>query len=294
MPTNLNLVDRMYLAYLAIIAVLAIWSGHSGFRVALLHGVIAILILLLAASSTRCSAGRFLHSWYPLAMFIFSFEQVARYSLVLAPHWQDFRVIALEQRIFGISPNLWLMRFASRHFSEFMDAGYFSYYPLFPVVAGLLYGRKDKNRDKERRPFRVLVLRAVVMYLISFTVYLTFPLEGPRHALAGFQVPPPGWLFSWLVGMIQGGAGVHGNALPSSHVALALLCAISAQRHLPRLAPLLWISVTLICVGAVYDGYHYFSDVLAGFGVALTSIAITRLMMDPVSRSEQHISATHT
>lgn len=293
MPPNLNLVDRLYLAYLAAMAVLAIWNGRSGFGLALAHLAIAILILLLAKSSTRSSTGRFLHAWYPLAMFIFSFEEVVRYSLVLAPHWQDFRIIAFEQRIFGISPNIWFMRFASRPFSEFMDAGYFSYYPLFPVAAGLLYARKDKGGDKERRPFRVLVLRAVVMYLISFAIYLTFPLEGPRRALPGFQVPPPGWLFSWLVRIIQAGAGVHGNALPSSHVALALLCAISAQRHLPRLAPILWFSLSLICFGAVYDGYHYFSDVLAGILVALTSAAITRLMFDPIYRFEQHIAATH-
>lgn len=293
MPTNVNLVDRLYLAYLAAMAVLAVWRGRSGFGIALAHLAIAILILLLAAGSTRSSLGRFLHSWYPLAMFIFSFEEIARYSLVFAPHWQDFRIIALEQRIFGISPNLWIMRFASRPFSELMDAGYFSYYPLFPVVAGLLYGRKDKARDKERRPFQLLVLRCVVMYLISFAVYLTFPLEGPRHALPGFHVPPPGWLFSWLVRIIQSGAGVHGNALPSSHVALALLCALAAQRHLPRLAPFVWISFLLISVGAVYAGYHYFLDVLAGIMVALTSAAISRLMTDPIYRPEQHIAATN-
>jgi len=140
----------------------------------------------------------------------------------------------------------------------------------------------------------MLVLRSVVMYLIAFAVYLTFPLEGPRHALTGFQVPPPGWLFSWLVRLIQGGAGVHGNALPSSHVALASLCALSAQRHLPRLAPILWVSVSLICLGAVYNGYHYFSDVVAGILVALTSTVVARLIKDPISRSEQHITATHT
>lgn len=294
MPPKLNLVDRLYLAYLTGMAVLAIWSGRSGFRLALAHLVIAILILLLAAGSTRSSAARFLHSWYPLAMFIFSFEEVARYSLTVTPHWQDFRIIAFEQRIFGISPNIWFMRFASRPLSEFMDAGYFSYYPLFPVVAGLLYARQDKDRDREKRPFRLLVIRSVVMYLIAFALYLTFPLEGPRHALAGFQIPPPGWLFSWLVRLIQGGAGVHGNAMPSSHVALALLCALSAQRHLPRLAPILWVSVSLICLGAVYNGYHYLSDVVAGILVALTSAVVTRLMKDPISRSEQHITATHT
>jgi len=33
---------------------------------------------------------------------------------------------------------------------------------------------------------------------------------------------------------------------------------------LPRVAPWLLMIVVLMCVGAVYDGYHYASDVVAG------------------------------
>ncbi|HEU5415544.1 MAG TPA: phosphatase PAP2 family protein [Candidatus Angelobacter sp.] len=280
MFARLNLVDRLYLFYLTAVAGLAIWGSHSVLRIALAHCAIALLIVLLAMNAHRSKVIRFLHDWYPLAMFIFSFEEIARFSLALAPHWQDASIIAFEQRVFSTSPDFWA-KHGSRLLSEIMDLGYFSYYPLFPIVAGCLYARE------ERRPFHQLVLAAVWMYLISFCVYLAFPLEGPRRALPGFHAPPPGWLFTAIVGVIQSGAGVRGNALPSSHVALALLCAFSAQRWLPRLAPFAWTALCLICLGAVYDGYHYFSDVLAGLLAALTSSRLSSLTVSLSCKIEQ-------
>jgi membrane-associated phospholipid phosphatase len=275
------MVDRLYLCYLAVVAGLAIWSSHSALSITVTHSIIVLLISLLARNAHRSAVIRFLHDWYPLAMFIFSFEEIARFSQVLVPHWQDFRIIALEQRIFSTSPNFWAQHAGSRLLSEIMDLGYFSYYPLFPIVAGALYA------EKNRRPFHHLVLASVWMYLISFCVYIVLPTEGPRRALAGFHAPPPGWIFSELVRLIQGGAGVHGNALPSSHVALALLCALFAHKWLPRVAPFIWISLCLICVGAVYDGYHYVSDVVAGLLVALTAAGLGSLTVSPSCKIEQ-------
>lgn len=270
---QLNLVDRLYLFYLAAVAALAAWSSHAAFKVIILHAAIGLSIWIIAVNQHRSPVIRFLHDWYPLAMFIFSFEEVARFSLAVVPHWQDLHVISFEQHVFSASPNLLVLRTYSRPLSELMAFGYFSYYPLFPVVGGLLYARKD------RQPFRNLVLESVLMYLAAFAVYIGFPTEGPRHALVAFHPPPPGWIFGWLVQLIQGGAGVHGNALPSSHVGLATLCALSAQRVLPRLAPYIWVSLCLICIGAVYGGYHYISDVLAGFVVALTAAALRSLIV---------------
>lgn len=273
MRAHLNFVDWLYLLYLAAVAALAAWSSPVAAKVIVLHAAIGFSIWILAANQDRSPVIRFLHDWYPLAMFIFSFEEVARFSLAVVPHWQDLRVISFERHVFSASPNLLAVRAYSRPLSELMAFGYFSYYPLFPIVGGLLYARKD------RQPFRNLVLESVLMYMVAFAVYLGFPTEGPRHALAGFHPPPPGWIFGWIVQVIQGGAGVHGNALPSSHVGLAMLCALSAQRVLPRVAPFIWVSLCLISAGAVYCGYHYSSDVVAGLMVALTAAALRSLIV---------------
>jgi membrane-associated phospholipid phosphatase len=52
---------------------------------------------------------------------------------------------------------------------------------------------------------------------------------------------------------------------------LAFVVLLFAYRFLPRIAPWLLFPILLMCVGAVYDGYHYASDVATGavLGIAL-------------------------
>jgi membrane-associated phospholipid phosphatase len=49
-------------------------------------------------------------------------------------------------------------------------------------------------------------------------------------------------------------------------------------RYLPRVAPWLLSPSVLMCVGAVYDGYHYASDVvtgaLMGIGLGMMGLAV--------------------
>ena len=104
-----------------------------------------------------------------------------------------------------------------------------------------------------------------VGYLICYATYLLFPTRSPANTLGVQQFGgAPGGLFHSLVGLIQNHAGVHGNAFPSAHIMLAFVVLMFAYRFLPRLAPWLLFPILLMCVGAVYDGYHYASDVIVG------------------------------
>jgi membrane-associated phospholipid phosphatase len=271
---RLNSVDWMYLVYLLGMSLLAALRRppRAAALILLAHGLIAVAIALLAACRDRSTVVRFLHDWYPLAMFIFSFEEVARFALSLSPHWHNDALVCIEEGAFGVSPNLWIGRFRSPWLSEVLDAGYFSYYPMFPVTGGLLYARKDK------RLFRELMVTSVLMYAMAFLVYLLFPTQSPLHAANSASVAVHGGAFTWLVSLVQRHAGVHGNAFPSSHVALAVLCVVFAFRH-ARIAGLALLPfLVLICISSVYDGYHYFSDVIAGILVALTAFGLARLM----------------
>jgi membrane-associated phospholipid phosphatase len=99
-------------------------------------------------------------------------------------------------------------------------------------------------------------------------------MEGPAHTLRHLVGPPPfEGPFHALVRLVQR-AGVHGNAFPSAHVAGALPPVIFAWRHAPRLGAALTLLVALMGPGAVYDGYHYASDVVAGIAVGAVAAAI--------------------
>jgi membrane-associated phospholipid phosphatase len=112
--------------------------------------------------------------------------------------------------------------------------------------------------------------------MCCYAVFILFPTEGPAHTLATFHdfALPGGGPFHWIVGLIQKNAGVHGNAFPSAHVAGGVVALYFAWRKLPKLGVALTPLVALLCVGAVYDHYHYVSDVVAGATVGLLAAVV--------------------
>ena len=259
------MVDSLYLGYLALIGLLSLLSENS-LRVLEIHIGIACFILIVAALDKKSRIARFLHDWYPLLMFIFCFEEVAKYSLSIVSHWQDSWFINLENALFRRSPNLWMRPFASPFWSEVMDIGYFSYYVMFMIVGGRLYTRENKQA------FHELTLSTVFTYFLAYMIYLLFPTQGPHHTTAALDEVPHGAIFNSMVRLIQQHAGVHGNAFPSGHVASAFVATFFAWRYLPRLGMVLTPFFILICISSVYDNYHYLSDVVGGIVIAVLGI----------------------
>ncbi len=268
-----NFVDRLYLLYLFALSLLIVvfhfrlphWSLYL-----LFHALGAAVILLLAGGARRSRVLIFLHDWYPALAFIICFEEVAALSLLVVPEWRDSYILALEARVFRTPPTVWLSRFQSRWITELVEVGYFSYFTYILIVGGALYAWRD------RRPFREVMSANVLSYMLCYLWFILFPTEGPAHTLAGLHAPPlHGGPAHWAVLLIQKIAGVHGNAFPSSHVAAGVVSVIFAWRYLPRLGTWLTPLVVLLCIGAVYDHYHYFSDIIGGLVFGPVAVAMT-------------------
>jgi membrane-associated phospholipid phosphatase len=272
-----NFADRAYLVYFAVVSglILVRWRHVPGAATLLLVNAVCIAIIFaLVQLAPRSPNWAFLHDWYPVAMPIVTFEQVSRLSLTLRSGWQDHYILNLESHLFPIPPTVWLGQHATGWTTELVEIGYFSYFVLLMIVAGTLYVRAD------RRPFRQTMDASVLSYLLCYVVFILFPTEGPAHTLAAkYQFAlPGGGPFHWVVLLIQKHAGVHGNAFPSAHVAGGLVAVIAAWRFAPKLGAALTPLMILLCVGAVYDRYHYASDVVAGlvFGAVPAWIMLRR------------------
>jgi membrane-associated phospholipid phosphatase len=277
MPTSWNFADRAYLAFFVVISGLILLRFRHVPEAAVLLLVNAICIatiVLLVRLARQSSNWAFFHDWYPLAIPIISFEEVSRLSLALRSGWQDHWIMSFEARLFPVPPTVWLGRHGTPWITELVEIGYFSYFLLLMIVAGTLYARAD------RLPFRRTMDASVLSYLLCYVVFIAAPTEGPAHTLAAQQnFPlPGGGLFHWAVLLIQNHAGVHGNAFPSAHVAGGMVAVIAAWRYAPRLGAVLTPLFLLLCVGAVYDRYHYASDVFAGlvFGAVPAWIMLGR------------------
>lgn len=263
-----GLTDRLFLVYFVGLGALILvlrdrvpgWTAWAG-----LHAAAVAAIVTLVNNRARQP---FLHAWYPLVMPLLTFHEIARLNLLIVGAWQDHHVLAFEAAIFAQPPTVWLGRFASPLVTEVLQAGYLSYYVMLPIVGGVLYARAEK------KPFYDLMAATVLAYMTCYVVFIAFPTEGPAHTLRHLHDEPlPGGVLHALVNLVQQ-AGVHGNAFPSAHVAGAVVAVVFAWRHVPVLAWPSTLLVMLMAIAAVYDRYHYASDVVAGALVAVLALVV--------------------
>ncbi len=262
----MNLTDRIYVAVHVALTVLVCtrYQQVEHWPWYVVWNLCAIAAILLFARKHRNQEGwEFGHDWLPALFFVTVFEEVSYLSLSLRSSWQNAHVVAFEAMLFPAPPAAWMHAHASAWLVQFLEFGYFAFYLLYPLVGGVFW--IGRERPTLANAFRKLTDALSVGYLICYATYLLFPTRSPANTLgvqqfAGAQTG----LFQSLVGLIQNHAGVHGNAFPSAHIMLAFVVLLFAYRFLPRLAPWLLFPVLLMCVGAVYDGYHYATDVVVG------------------------------
>jgi membrane-associated phospholipid phosphatase len=229
-----------------------------------LHAIVIALILALVFTAKRWPHA---HAWYPLLLPIIAFPEAAQLRDLLVDDWRDGYLLAIESAAFAEPPTVWLSRFRSTVFSEILQAGYLSYFLFLPIVAAVLYARDDKA------PFFGVMAAAVLGYLTCYVIFLVFPTEGPAHTLRHLHTQPlPDGPLRATVEFVQK-AGTHGNAFPSAHAVGAVVPVIFAWRYAPKLVPWLLPLLVLMCVGAVYDRYHYASDMIGGVLIGVVAAA---------------------
>jgi len=268
----MNLTDRIYIGvHSALTALLCLryhrtqhWLPYFGWN------LIAIALLLLLARKQRDgTAWEFAHDWLPALLFITVFEEVSFLSLSIRGEWQNAQLIGFESLFFRIPPPVWMHEHTSWWMVELLEFGYFVFYPLYPVFGGMFWAwRRSPRYDGV---FRCLTDALSIGYVVCYTTYLLFPTQSPANLLGVQQIASPHrGPFQAAVQLIQNSGGVHGNAFPSAHIMLAFVVLAFVWRFLPRAAPWILASNLLMCLGAVYDGYHYTSDVIAGALVGIT------------------------
>jgi membrane-associated phospholipid phosphatase len=258
--------DRLYAGWFAGLGVLVAWQRVDGWPLLVgLHAAAIALIALLVAGAGRVPAA---HAWYPLLVPLATFPEIARLNLMLVSTWQDAPLLAFEAWLFPEPPTAWLPRVTPVAVAELFRAGYLSYFVLLLIVAARFW------RRREEAPFRGVIAASVLAYLLCYVVFLAWPMEGPAHTLRHLAADPiAGGPLRDLVLFVQR-AGVHGNAFPSAHVAGALPPLVFAWRASRRAGTILAGLIVLMGLGAVHDGYHYASDVVAGAIVGGAAAAI--------------------
>ena len=189
-----------------------------------------------------------------------------------------------EQQLFGCQPALLFSQWISNPvFSELMDLGYASYYPLIVVV--LVFYFFFRNKDFTKAAFILLA-----SFYAYYVIYDLLPVTGPQYyygaigldkvAQAVFpnvgdffsthseRMVSPGWTEGLFYQLVE---GAHNSgerptaAFPSSHVGctmvIVLLAWYSRNRNLFYFVLPFFV---LMFFATVYIQAHYAIDAIAG------------------------------
>ena len=283
---RLRPLDVMTLGYLTVVAILvtlfharvAGWWQLVGCFVAA-----AAVAVGVVAAHERCPGLRWLEfaRWaYPLFFALALYEAVGRYALILRGHFLDAGMNAWEEWAFRGHPNIVVDRLASRPLTELLYLCYFGFY-LFFLIPPLVFFFRRRIADMERYVFTLMAA--------LYTCYLGFlvvPLAGPGTSLAGRFVPASlsGYVVVPLQKFIMANGDPAGACFPSAHVAGAWAATLVLGTLAGRRVFLSVLPLTIgLTVAVVYTRYHYMSDALAGFAVAIAVFALTRRSTSPAA-----------
>ncbi|MCK4305274.1 MAG: phosphatase PAP2 family protein, partial [Candidatus Eisenbacteria sp.] len=245
------------------------------------------LLLLVAVSCLRFVPRegypwlRWTRDWYPMFLIPLFYNYAQHLNRLVTTGYLDSRVVALEQAIFGLQPSeeLWRMVPAVA-VSELLHFSYVAYAPTILGVTLFLY------LARSRREFRLYITSVMTTFIFCSCVFILLPVKGPFQFFGPLGPEVKHAFFARVAHwMLRGGSSV-GTAFPSSHVAAIVCVWLVSRRSLGWLA---WIVLAIaigIFVGAVYGGFHYAVDTIAGLAVGLVMgllgpkihTAITRLL----------------
>jgi len=237
-----------------------------------------VLLATIAAATWAPQSPPWMRALVPLLALPFLYAELP--TLIAAAGHRgtfDAAVIQWEARLFGGQPAAtWARRIPSIAVSEMLHAAYLLYYAIIFSVPVSLYaaGRIDE------------LSRAVFVLLLTFVacfgIYIVFPVAGPRYVWSAPIGVPQGPVRSAVLWVLETGSS-RGTAFPSSHVAVSVTQSILAVRYLGRVGWLIPVVTAGLGVGAVYGGFHYLIDVVAGaaLGAVIPLLAIRRWRARP-------------
>jgi membrane-associated phospholipid phosphatase len=272
----------------------AIWPG--ALLVVYLTGTLALLLVAhtapvtgialhvatlaaIAAATWASLVPGWLRAWAPLMSLLFLYAEMP--MLIRAAGGghtvpRDSVVLGWEQAVFGFQPAIeWAARYPSIVVSELLHAGYLSYYPIIFVVPALLWLRG------RRAEFAEATFAIMATFVACFIAYLFFPVEGPRYSFHRFPGALDGHFRSLAVRLLEARSS-PGTAFPSSHVAVATTVVVLSFRYFERLGPAIALATICLALGAVYGGFHFGVDVIAGavLGLTVTVVSLAVLRRD--------------
>lgn len=274
---RLSPADKVFITYLLVLSALilfAIGRVEIWWQLLLLHAaVITVIVLFARVLAPRLGkVGAFLRGWYPVVFITATFKELTYLIPRLHPRDFDWELAAIDYRMYGVHPTVWMERFTFAPLTEVLQIIYASYYFL-PIILGAVLWRK---RQFEKFHFWVFVL--MLGFYLSYLGYIAVPAIGPRFILADQQSAPLTGVFFYetIRAALDRAEGITRDCFPSGHTELTILVLYYAHRFHRRTFRWMLAPGCLLIFSTVYLRYHYVIDVIAGAALAFLVIVIAK------------------
>ena len=240
--------------------------GHPELRgpllahLALLGGFGLLLGLALAGRLPWSGPLRVLAS---LGLVYVLYASLGRLGFLLHDGDADAALAALDARLFGVDPALWLDGRVGPALVEAMSFVYLYYLGLVYLSLALeCLGREESDGE-------AFLLGLTLTYAVAYVGYLVVPAHGPagHHAEQFAHALQGGAIHETMRATVEANGGAIG-AFPSLHVGGAFfLCAFSLRRN--RMRGLTYLPVVpLVALSTIVLRWHWVVDWIAGIAVA--------------------------
>jgi membrane-associated phospholipid phosphatase len=159
----------------------------------------------------------------------------------------------------------------------YLEICYTLVYVFAPFAMAMIYVYGYRGEGADRLLF-IYLLGA----LLSYSLFPYFPSEPPRAVFPGEDVPGIHTVFRQFNWWILSGGGIHTSVFPSAHVSASFSAMFGMFLIMRRGHWAPW-ALTAVAIGifwaTIYGRYHYAVDAVAGFGVSLVALGVTRLLM---------------
>lgn len=271
--------DKIVVTYLVVIALLILIFSYrieSWGWLCAGHAIVIALVVLIAkwvrpvAPSPPRPLASFIHGWYPVALMGLTYKELTYLIPRIHPRDFDSFLAAIDHRVLGVNPTVWLERFTWPPLTEVLQLTYSSYYFL-PIILGVVLWKRPSLEK-----FHFIVFIIVLGFFLSYLGYIAVPAIGPRFlpsiveaqttSLTGLQ------FFQPVRRMLDSMEGITRDCFPSGHTEMTLLVLYYARKFSRRTFWWLLPFGIGIVLSTVYLRYHYFVDIVGGAVLAVVII----------------------